>query len=160
MRACEVERERVIDLGDDCAGLRLRMVGQLDRVDVRHGGRESMVIDYKTGSAIPLKQKVKAGAEDTQLAFYAALSEGEVPGELQAAYVHIDARKVETLRHADIQDSAVQLIGQLSRDWVRMHQGVPLLALGDGAACEHCAMRGLCRRDHWSAQPPPQEARP
>lgn len=160
VRACEVARERVIDLGDACAGLRLRMVGQLDRVDVRHGGRESMVIDYKTGSAIPLKQKVKAGAEDTQLAFYAALSEGEVPGELQAAYVHIDARKVETLRHADIQDSAVQLIGQLARDWVRMHQGAPLLALGDGAACEHCAMRGLCRRDHWSAQPTPQEARP
>lgn len=162
VRACEVERERRIDLDDFAAGLRLRMVGQLDRVDVRNGereesgeggGLESMVLDYKTGSAIPLKQKVKAGTEDTQLAFYAALSEGEVPGELQAAYVHIDARKVETLRHADIQDSAEQLIVQLSRDWVRMHQGEPLLALGDGAACEHCAMRGLCRRDHWRAQP-------
>lgn len=162
VRACEVERERRIDLNDAAPGLSLRLVGQLDRVDVRNGEhdesggqgeREAMVIDYKTGSAIPLRQKVKAGAEDTQLAFYAALSEGEAPGELQAAYVHIDARKVETLSHADIQDSAEQLIAQLSLDWARMHQGQPLLALGDGAACEHCAMRGLCRRDHWQAPP-------
>lgn len=156
VRACEVEREQLIDLSDACqsAGLQLRLVGQLDRIDVRNGEggqAEAMVIDYKTGSAIPLKQKVKAGAEDTQLAFYAALSEGEVSGELQAAYVHIDARKVEALCHDDIEASAEQLIEQLSRDWVRMHQGEPLQALGDGAACEHCAMRGLCRRDHWHA---------
>ncbi len=173
VRACEVERERRIDLEAAAPGLRLRLVGQLDRVDVRNGAyaqggqpgeSEAMVIDYKTGSAVPLKQKVKAGAEDTQLAFYAALSEGGalgdgaggVPSErsaaLQAAYVHIDPRKVETLRHADVEVSAAALLSQLSRDWVRMHQGAPLLALGDGSACEHCAMRGLCRRDHWPAQ--------
>ncbi len=166
VRACEVERELRIDLDEGepgLQGLSLRLVGQLDRVDVRNGEHgsggavEAMVIDYKTGSAIPLKQKVKAGAEDTQLAFYAALSEGEVPGELQAAYVHIDARKVETLRHLDVQESAGQLISQLSRDWVRMHRGAPLLALGDGMACEHCAMRGLCRRDHWQADLGAQE---
>ena len=116
-----------------------------------------MVIDYKTGSAIPLRQKVKAGAEDTQLAFYAALSASEVSGALQAAYVHIDSRKVEALCHADVQHSAEQLIEQLSHDWVRMHQGEPLQALGDGAACEHCAMRGLCRRDHWHASTPPTQ---
>ena len=32
-----------------------------------------------------------------------------------------------------------------------LSMGSPLLALGDGSACEHCAMRGLCRRDHWHA---------
>lgn len=159
VKACEVARELSIDLGEGAEGLRLRLVGQLDRVDVRNseagaGTTEAMVIDYKTGSAIPLRQKVKAGAEDTQLAFYAALSEGEVSGGLQAAYVHIDARKVEALCHADIQQSAEELITQLSHDWVRMHQGAPLQALGDGAACEHCAMRGLCRRDHWHASTP------
>jgi len=159
VRACEVAREQLIDLGDGVGGLQLRLVGQLDRVDVRNseegaGNTEAMVIDYKTGSAIPLRQKVKAGSEDTQLAFYAALSEGEASGGLQAAYVHIDARKVEALCHADIQQSAEELITQLSRDWVRMHQGAPLQALGDGAACEHCAMRGLCRRDHWHATTP------
>ncbi len=156
VRACEVAREQLIDLGDGVEGLELKLVGQLDRVDVRNGEEgngdiEAMVIDYKTGSAIPLRQKVKGGAEDTQLAFYAALSEGEVGGPLQAAYVHIDARKVEALCHDDIEQSAQQLVTQLSHDWVRMHQGAPLQALGDGAACEHCAMRGLCRRDHWHA---------
>jgi len=163
VKACEVAREQLIDLGGGAEGLTLKLVGQLDRIDVRHGegerahgGRttESMVIDYKTGSAIPLRQKVKAGAEDTQLAFYAALSTDEEMGALQAAYVHIDARKVEALSHADIQHSAEQLVNQLSHDWVRMHRGAPLQALGDGAACEHCAMRGLCRRDHWHT---PQE---
>lgn len=157
--ACEVERASHIDLDDAHPGLSLRLVGQLDRVDVRRpppgeGGRETvetMVLDYKTGSATVLRQKIKSGAEDTQLAFYVALSEGHAAGNLQAAYVHIDARKVESLRHADIQDSAERLISQLRLDWVRMHQGAPLLALGDGVACEHCAMRGLCRKGHWHA---------
>lgn len=156
VRACEVERERSMDLGEEVAGLRLRLVGQLDRIDARlgeGGDTEALVIDYKTGSAAPLKQKVKAGPEDTQLAFYAALSADEAAGDLQAAYVHLDARKVDTLCHDGIQESAQLLMTQLSRDWVRMHQGTPLLALGDGAACEHCAMRGLCRRDHWSPMP-------
>lgn len=161
VRACEVERERLIDLGDESVNLSLRLVGQLDRIDVRNAGGqpvgagsqlEAMVLDYKTGSAVPLKQKVKAGAEDTQLAFYAVLSDRESGGELQAAYVHIDARKVETLRHADIRASAEQLLAQLASDWRRLHRGAPLLALGDGAACEHCAMRGLCRKDHWQTQ--------
>ena len=157
VQACEVERERRIDLDGAAAGLTLRLVGQLDRVDVRRvapgdGGQaagQTLVLDYKTGSATVLRQKVKSGAEDTQLAFYVALSEGDAAGHVQAAYVHIDARKVEALRHPDIQDSAEQLISQLGRDWVRMHQGAPLLALGDGVACEHCAMRGLCRKGHW-----------
>jgi len=157
VQACEVERERRIDLDGAAAGLTLRLVGQLDRVDVRRGAPgdggqaagETLVLDYKTGSATVLRQKVKSGAEDTQLAFYVALSEGDAAGHLQAAYVHIDARKVEAFRHPDIQDSAEQLISQLGRDWVRMHQGAPLLALGDGVACEHCAMRGLCRKGHW-----------
>jgi ATP-dependent helicase/nuclease subunit B len=155
VQACELNRERLMDLSDAAPGLRLRLIGQLDRVDVRasavsDGAQEAMVIDYKTGSAAPLKKKVKAGAEDTQLAFYAALTDAPSSGSLQAAYVHIDHRKVDTLVHPDIEDSAQALIDQLSEDWVRMHLGTPLLALGDGAACEHCAMRGLCRKDHWS----------
>ena len=156
VQACELNRERVLDLSGGAPGLRLRLIGQLDRVDVRvsaaAGGatQETLVIDYKTGSAAPLKKRVKSGAEDTQLAFYAALSEAPEGAGLQAAYVHIDHRKVDTLSHAGIEGSAQALIEQLSRDWVRMHLGAPLLALGDGAACEHCAMRGLCRKDHWA----------
>lgn len=168
VRACEVEREQLIDLSEAGSDLRLRLVGQLDRIDVRHGGADeggvthAMVIDYKTGNADVLKKKVKSGTEDTQLAFYAALSEGDVSGDLQAAYVHIDARKVEAMTHADIQASAELLLAQLRRDWLGMHQGAALQALGEGAACEHCAMRGLCRRDHWqlatqSASSPVQE---
>lgn len=159
VQSCEVERERRIDFDEGQADMSLRLVGQLDRIDVRRAvpaeGRQSkvetLVLDYKTGNATVLRQKTKSGAEDTQLSFYVALSDGHAEGDVQAAYVHIDARKVETLRHADIQDSAAQLISQLRSDWVRMHQGSPLLALGDGAACEHCAMRGLCRKGHWHA---------
>jgi ATP-dependent helicase/nuclease subunit B len=28
--------------------------------------------------------------------------------------------------------------------------GAGLPALGEGASCEYCAARGLCRRDDWS----------
>lgn len=156
VQACEVTRERVLDLPEGGEGLSLKLIGQLDRVDTRRrdarsdGGRDALVIDYKSGSVAPLKQKVKAGSEDTQLAFYAALSDDVQRGdELSAAYVHLDARKVEALCHEDVRISAEQLMAQLSRDWVRMHNGVALKAMGDGAACDHCAMRGLCRKDRW-----------
>ena len=34
----------------------------------------------------------------------------------------------------------------------RLRAGEPLQALGQGALCDHCEARGLCRRDHWAAR--------
>lgn len=151
LRATEVELSRALDLGE---GLHLRLFGQLDRVDVSHrdGTTAQQVLDYKTGNAVALKSRAASGSEDTQLAFYAALSGDEPP--VQAAYVHLDAKAVSLLAHPDVAQSAAELVEGLSRDWQRLHQGAPMPALGEGVACGYCDARGLCRKDHWVRETP------
>jgi ATP-dependent helicase/nuclease subunit B len=41
------------------------------------------------------------------------------------------------------------LIGGVLHDMQRIAQGEPMLALGDGTACDFCQARGLCRKDFW-----------
>ncbi len=139
-------------------GLQLR--GRLDRVDAGPGGARQ-VLDYKTGRSDALKQKVKSPLEDTQLAFYALLMAGEdglPPTDLGAAYLALDEREAPVeVPHADVADHAQALLAALADEFDRARAGEPLRALGRGPACEHCDMRGLCRRDHWAA-PPDQAA--
>jgi ATP-dependent helicase/nuclease subunit B len=136
-------------------GLSVQLYGQLDRVDARHvdGARQQFVLDYKTGSLEGLKAKVAVPDEDTQLAFYAALSDAnEAQGTVAAAYLHIDAKAATQVDHEGVQDTAQNLLDGLAHDWLRLHEGAPMPALGEGAACAYCQARGLCRKDHWSEQ--------
>lgn len=131
-------------------GLELR--GRIDRID-RQGSGALQLIDYKTGSLRSLQDKVKQPLEDTQLAFYAAqvLAGAEPPATLAAAYLALDEREaIVEVDHPAVQDSAAELLAQLADEWARMAAGEALQALGEGTTCEHCEMRGLCRRDHWS----------
>lgn len=129
----------------------VELVGTLDRVDAVHppGGGEPMalVIDYKTESDALTRGRIKAGAEDTQLAFYAALLQDDT---LRAAYVNVGERG-ETRMHE--QDDVVQLrdllLEGITQDMQRIAAGAPLPALGEGSVCEWCAARGLCRKDFW-----------
>jgi ATP-dependent helicase/nuclease subunit B len=141
----EAEVSRDLILPD---GGRLRLFGQLDRVDTRHVDHQSqqLVIDYKTGNKDALKAKVGTPLEDTQLAFYAALQPGDASF---AAYVHLDAKGVHQIEHADVSDSAQALLEGLSQDWIRIRAGQGLAAMGEGASCTYCQARGLCRKDHW-----------
>jgi ATP-dependent helicase/nuclease subunit B len=41
------------------------------------------------------------------------------------------------------------LIEGIVHDMARIGQGAPLPALGDGATCDFCQARGLCRKDFW-----------
>ena len=111
------------------------------------------MIDYKTGGAAGLRDKLRDPLEDTQLAFYAAqvLSSTDAPDALSAIYLALDDRKgIAELPHKDVADSARVLLDGLAHDWRRLQQGAPMLALGEGMVCDHCEARGLCRRDHWS----------
>jgi len=45
------------------------------------------------------------------------------------------------------------LLNKLGAELQRLREGEPLQALGQGSVCEHCEVRGLCRRDHWAAPP-------
>lgn len=128
-------------------GLQLR--GVLDRLD--HGpGAAQQLLDYKTGSADALVKKLKQPLEDTQLAFYALLL-GAAP-ELGAAYLALDdADAPRQIEHPQVHTSAAALLLGLSGEWERLRAGAPMPALGEGAVCDTCEARGLCRRDHWGA---------
>lgn len=129
----------------ELAGLRLR--GRIDRLDAGPGGRRQL-LDYKTSSVESLKKRVRDPLEDSQLAFYAALLGS--PETLGAAYLAVDDAKAPVqIEHPEVQRSAAALLACLGGEWQRLREGAPLPALGEGAVCETCEARGLCRRDHW-----------
>ncbi|MDE2592802.1 MAG: PD-(D/E)XK nuclease family protein [Burkholderiales bacterium] len=151
----ESSQHRSLDLNEQCG--QIEMKGQIDRIDAsyRDGQRARMVIDYKSGSLLGLKERVKRPLEDTQLPFYAALMGGDVS---HAAYLHLDAKAATLIRHEDVQAHAEQLMDGLVDDFTRIKQGVAMPALGDAAACTYCAARGLCRKDHWPLSLPNEGA--
>lgn len=147
---------------EELSGLGVALTGQLDRVDDSRGedGAEVWrILDYKTTAKGRLQDRVKPPTEDTQLAFYAALlALREVPQapELAAIYLALEDREVCEVAHPDVQATAEALLGGLEHDMRRIQAGVPMQALGEGAACEYCRARGLCRRDHWPQEPAAQ----
>ncbi|MDO9313234.1 MAG: PD-(D/E)XK nuclease family protein [Burkholderiaceae bacterium] len=139
----------------------IAMHGVIDRIDSISGGEGpvTQLIDYKTGSTTALRDKIKQRQEDTQLPFYAALAieqgrrVGEI-GPLDAIYLSLDdSQKIVEVRHPDVEQSAEALVDGLGRDLARLRGGAVLPALGEGAACEYCEARGLCRRDQWAVLP-------
>ena len=129
---------------------RLQLVGTLDRVDAvpAHGESSTLVIDYKTESDTVTRKRIQSGAEDTQLAFYAALLSHDT---LRAAYVNVGERG-ETQMHEqqDVVHLRDLLVEGIQHDFERIAAGQPMPALGEGAVCDYCAARGLCRKDFWN----------
>lgn len=127
----------------------LQLVGTIDRIDAvsSTGEPTPLVIDYKTENDTVTRKRIGAGAEDTQLAFYAALLSHDT---LRAAYVNVGERG-ETQMHE--QEEVVHLrdllVEGIQHDFARMAAGAPMPALGEGAVCDYCAARGLCRKDFW-----------
>ena len=130
----------------------LELHGYIDRIDRREGkeGATIELIDYKTGSAEKLKEKMREPLEDTQLAFYAALVGDEVP--VSASYLAIDrTRGLIQIAHHGVADDARTLVAGIADEMERLRKGAGLRALGEGSACDYCRARGLCRRDHWAS---------
>ena len=142
--------ETEVVLQDDAlGGTELR--GIIDRIDERRGGAAIELLDYKTGSAAGLKDRVKAPLEDTQLAFYAALMRSRTELPLTARYLALDGSKgLEEVEHKGVEASAAALVEGLADDLRRLRGGAGLPALGVGSTCDFCAARGICRRDHWA----------
>ncbi|WP_287469836.1 PD-(D/E)XK nuclease family protein [Hydrogenophaga sp.] len=126
---------------------RWRLYGRLDRIDHAADGTP-VLIDYKTESRQRTEARIRVPFEDTQLAFYAALIDAPV---LRAGYLSLtDARNGEPallLEPDDLAAARDALLQGLASDLDRIAAGAPLPALGEGAACEHCGARGLCRKD-------------
>ncbi|MEO8310708.1 MAG: PD-(D/E)XK nuclease family protein [Caldimonas sp.] len=130
----------------------LELHGYIDRIDRREGkdGATIELIDYKTGSAEKLKEKVREPLEDTQLAFYAALVGDELP--VTASYLAVDrTRGLIQIAHHRVADDARTLVVGIAGEMRRLRAGAGLRALGEGSACDYCRARGLCRRDHWAS---------
>jgi ATP-dependent helicase/nuclease subunit B len=124
----------------------LTLVGKIDRID-RLADGSALVIDYKTEAAGTTAQRIKAGLEDSQLAFYAALLSDDT---LAAAYLNVAEKEgSKTYRQDNIVDLRDQLIEGIVVDMTRIAEGHSMAALGEGKACEFCAARGLCRKDFW-----------
>jgi ATP-dependent helicase/nuclease subunit B len=133
----------------------LRIHGRIDRIDMRAGGADVRLIDYKTGSRKSLLDKVRQPLEDTQLAVYAALQlqRSGGAGNLQACYLALDdPEQVVAVAHPAVTESARRLVLELRAERERIDNGAALPALGEGRVCETCEARGLCRRDHWDAE--------
>lgn len=133
------------------------LYGQIDRLDrlpeEEAGGEAWRILDYKARSKARLQGQLKPPTEDTQMAFYAALlALSGLPGRIEASYLALEDREVSEVAHPEVEDSAQALLAGLASDLSRIADGEPLPALGEGPACEYCAARGLCRRDHWERQ--------
>ena len=125
----------------------LRLIGRIDRIDTLPDDR-AFVMDYKTESLKTSQDRVKDPTEDTQLAFYAALLDDDT---LRAAYVNVGEKSsgTRTVEQQDVSDARDALIAGVLDDFQRIADGAALPALGEGMVCEHCAARGLCRKDFW-----------
>jgi len=134
----------------------ITLQGRIDRLDRGSDGC-FMLLDYKTENPQRTRERLHNPLEDTQLAFYAALHAGE---RLRAAYVNIDTNGVQdepvrTFEHPDLATARDALLQGLTHELARIADGAPLPPLGEGAVCEHCAARGLCRKDFWTQEKAP-----
>ncbi|MGJ7563856.1 PD-(D/E)XK nuclease family protein [Variovorax sp. GB1R11] len=130
----------------------LRLVGRLDRIDRMPDG-QAFVIDYKTESSSVTKERVKDPTEDTQLAFYAALVADDT---LRAAYVNVGEKSsgTQTVEQPAVVEARDALVSGIIEDFARIAQGAALPPLGEGAVCDYCVARGLCRKDFWGDKAP------
>lgn len=123
------------------------LVGRIDRIDHGPDGT-ALVIDYKTENQATTRRRIDVSTEDTQLAFYAALLPHDT---LRAAYVNVGEKDgTKEFEQADVVAVRDLLVEGLLHDMARIAEGTPLPALGEAAACDYCAARGLCRKDSWA----------
>lgn len=130
-------------------GQAIRLEGRIDRIDTT-SSQGLLVMDYKTESESRTRERVREPLEDTQLAFYAALQSDDDSQGLEAAYLNIGEKGTTLVAQGQVQVAREALIDGVRSDILRVRAGTAMLALGEGAVCEYCAARGLCRKDTWS----------
>ena len=122
----------------------LQLQGRVDRVDVDDQGRLS-VFDYKTQSALALKNKLRQPGEDVQLACYAYAQQAE-----DAAFVSLEGDAVQAIYPADdIAELGRLNIERLKTLFEQMRSGMGMSAHATDKVCGYCEMNGLCRRGEW-----------
>ena len=137
-------------------GAGLVLYGRLDRIDVKSNPRtsdeETLILDYKAQALTTLRAKLKQPGEDVQLASYQLLLGERAPF---AAFVALDGDAVKPLYAAEV--DALEVTPEieyerLARTFAQIRSGAPLPANAPDAVCQHCEMRGLCRKDYWQTR--------
>jgi ATP-dependent helicase/nuclease subunit B len=152
--AGEVEKSYPLEV----AGKTVKLFGKLDRIDRADAasGGAHWLLDYKTEALTKTKARINKDAdEDTQLAFYAALAFNDAAlsdAPIHAAYVNLvegakATDETTTNELLDLEARRDTLLDGIWTDLTRMAEGHGLRALGEGDACTHCKVRGLCRKD-------------
>ncbi|MDP3287357.1 MAG: PD-(D/E)XK nuclease family protein, partial [Methyloversatilis sp.] len=134
----EARRAHPLELPD---GTTLSLEGRIDRID-RNADGDVALLDYKLRSAERVRKTMQA--DDVQLAFYSVLEGGAVS---EAAYLALEEDAPVTFAEADPPAAARALRALVSELFPALRNGATLPAHGDEAACRHCDMRGLCRKD-------------
>ena len=127
---------------------KLRIKGRLDRVDSLPDG-SVMVLDYKTESLDKTRARTQNPLEDTQMSFYAALLEHDT---LRGAYLHISEKETKLVEQTQLLLARDALVEGMTSDMQRLSEGAVLHPLGQGAVCDYCQARGLCRKDFWGVR--------
>ena len=129
----------------------LLLNGRIDRIDRHLDTHAAALIDYKTTAAADLKKSLKIPGEKIQLPFYALLQQGTAQDEsCSASYLSLHSTGVRTIAPEQaMQESSRTLAVRLLQDVTRIHAGAALPAQGIDTVCQHCEVRGLCRRDEW-----------
>ncbi len=130
------------------AAREVQLAGRIDRIDRHITGGTVALIDYKTQRIDALKRRLRDGGEDAQLAGYAMFETARGNTVAEAGLASLDGDTVDlALTRIDAaaeHERAVTLLRAIEG-------GAPLPANGIESACRHCQVRGLCRKDYWSA---------
>ena len=124
----------------------LTLVGRIDRIDRADAASQGrhLLIDYKTESEQRVRARLKDPGEDVQLPFYCALLGDEA---VDAGYLSLGTDEARLFRLDDPMAARAALIGGVLQDLQAIASGASLRPLGEGAVCETCDARGLCRKD-------------
>jgi ATP-dependent helicase/nuclease subunit B len=123
------------------------LYGRIDRIDTASDGGV-LVLDYKTENSSKTVARVKNPAEDTQMAFYAALLPDDT---LRGGYLNVSESETKLVEQKQVLQARDALIEGIASDMQRIAAGAVLPALGDGDVCLYCKARGMCRKDFWAA---------
>lgn len=125
----------------------LQIHGRIDRVDVMaQVANVERVLDYKTLDAAKLRNKLKQPGEDVQLPFYAYARDA-----CEGAFFSLDKDQATVVAPSqEIRHLSLATIQRLLEIFSMLGAGAPMPANGIDAVCEHCEMRGLCRKTEWN----------
>jgi len=134
-------------------GVELR--GRIDRWERGHGPEGGdLLIDFKTTDPAVLQKRVGPEGSDVQLPLYAWLlaADAEHPRISDVRYVSLRRETVKEVGFPSqpISELVENTVAQLSERYAALAQGAPMDPAGVRKApeiCDHCSVRGVCRRD-------------